>query len=64
MGYGSGTADFPYLVSPAAALLAQAEPDNSNVIFDATTPNWDLATMQQLGDHGSGKDFLSLWAPT
>ncbi|KAK3384977.1 glycoside hydrolase family 3 protein [Podospora didyma] len=40
MGYGSGTAEFPYLVSPATALKLQATSDNT--VFINTTSNWDL----------------------
>ncbi|KAL2151324.1 hypothetical protein VTH82DRAFT_6422 [Thermothelomyces myriococcoides] len=46
MGYGSGTAEFPYLISPATALLAQAKRDNTTVVFDATSSNWDLAAAE------------------
>ncbi|KAK4249994.1 beta-glucosidase [Corynascus novoguineensis] len=46
MGYGSGTADFPYLVSPANALLAQAELDNTTVFFDAISSNYDLTAVE------------------
>ena len=40
MGYGSGTANFPYLVSPATALLRRATADGTR--FVNTTGNWDL----------------------
>ena len=40
MAYGSGTADFPYLISPATALKAQADTDNTT--FVNIKGNWDL----------------------
>ncbi|KAH6623558.1 glycosyl hydrolase family 3 N terminal domain-containing protein [Chaetomium tenue] len=46
MGYGSGTADFPYLISPATALLHQSL--LTNTTFHNTTSNWDLPTAQHL----------------
>jgi beta-glucosidase len=41
MGYGSGTAEFPYLVSPLTALQLQVQADNTTLI-KAVTSNWDL----------------------
>ncbi|KAK4032900.1 beta-glucosidase [Parachaetomium inaequale] len=41
MGYGSGTANFPYLISPATALLAQSRLDNTTIL-NPPSPNWDL----------------------
>ncbi|KAH9904540.1 glycosyl hydrolase family 3 N terminal domain-containing protein [Xylariomycetidae sp. FL2044] len=40
MGWGSATAEFPYLVSPAAALEAQARADST--VFANVRGNWDL----------------------
>lgn len=40
MGYGSGTADFPHLISPATALKAQADADGT--VFINVNSNWDL----------------------
>lgn len=42
MGYGSGTAEFPYLISPAAALYAHLA--NTTTTLTNTTSNWDLPT--------------------
>jgi len=41
MGYGSGTANYPYLVSPVAALRAQAAADGT--ALTNVEGNWDLA---------------------
>ncbi|KAK4150111.1 beta-glucosidase [Chaetomidium leptoderma] len=41
MGYGSGTAEFPYLISPATALYHQAALDGTPIITN-TTSNWNL----------------------
>jgi beta-glucosidase len=51
MGYGSGTAEFPYLVSPAEAILAQAGRDNTTVHLNATASNWDLAEARRLASN-------------
>ncbi|KAM7204284.1 putative glycoside hydrolase [Naviculisporaceae sp. PSN 640] len=40
MGYGSGTADYPYLISPATALYNRATLDNTT--FTNISANWDL----------------------
>lgn len=40
MGYGSGTANFPYLVSPLTALAEQAKADNTTLLYAPS--NWDL----------------------
>ena len=40
MAYGSGTADFPYLIAPATALKEQAQKDNTT--FVNVESNWDL----------------------
>ncbi len=45
MGYGSGTANYPYLVSPVTALKAQADADST--VFTNTKSNWDLAAAQE-----------------
>ncbi|KAK4143043.1 beta-glucosidase [Dichotomopilus funicola] len=65
MGYGSGTADFPYLISPATALRRQAEADNTT--FTTTPPpdgittgnNWDLETAQKTA---AGADVAIVFA--
>ena len=41
MGWGSGTAEFPYLITPLEALQARARQDRSRV--DWYLDNWDLA---------------------
>ncbi|KAK4232009.1 family 3 putative glycoside hydrolase [Podospora fimiseda] len=46
MGYGSGTAEFPYLISPATALLLRCQQDN--ISFFNTTSNWDLLTARKI----------------
>jgi len=40
MGYGSGTAEFPYLISPYTALKARAEADGTQLVNISS--NWDL----------------------
>lgn len=40
MGYGSGTANFPYLISPATALMQHCLATSTT--FTNTTSNWDL----------------------
>ena len=43
MGYGSGTAEFPYLISPATALYTHAAAHLPNTTtLTNTTSNWDL----------------------
>ncbi|KAK0673676.1 family 3 putative glycoside hydrolase [Cercophora samala] len=68
MGYGSGTADFPYLISPAAALSRLSQ--QHNIPFFNTTSNWDLPTAQSTASHASvaivfatatsGENFVSI----
>ncbi|KAK0721491.1 glycosyl hydrolase family 3 N terminal domain-containing protein [Apiosordaria backusii] len=68
MGYGSGTADFPYLISPATALLLRSQKDN--ITFFNTTSNWDLSTAQSVAASveipivfataTSGENFVSI----
>ncbi|QRW09292.1 glycoside hydrolase family 3 protein [Ceratobasidium sp. AG-Ba] len=41
MGWGSGTAEFPYLVSPIEALQARAQQDHTSIGWHFL--NWDLA---------------------
>lgn len=45
MGYGSGTADFPYLISPATALYHH-HANSTTTTLTNTTSNWDLPTAQ------------------
>jgi beta-glucosidase len=40
MGYGSGTAEFPYLISPASAIMAYLAGTNTTVTN--TSSNWDV----------------------
>ncbi|KAJ3559673.1 hypothetical protein NM688_g207 [Phlebia brevispora] len=40
MGWGSGTANFPYLISPLEAIQARARKDKSSVMW--WNSNWDL----------------------
>lgn len=41
MGYGSGTANFPYLISPLVALAAESRATNTTLLT-AVSSNWDL----------------------
>jgi hypothetical protein len=43
MGWGSGTANFPYLIAPVTALRAQAAKDNTK--FSNVSDNYDLAAI-------------------
>lgn len=45
MGWGSGTADFPYLIDPYTAISLQARHDHST--FDWTFDNFDLEAAQE-----------------
>jgi len=66
MGWGSGTAEFPYLVSPATALKTRTTADGT--AFFNTTSNWDLAQAQAVARNASvaivfatahaGEDFV------
>ncbi|KAK4179350.1 family 3 putative glycoside hydrolase [Triangularia setosa] len=68
MGYGSGTADFPYLISPATALFHRSQ--EHNVTFFNTTSNWDLSHAQSIAASAqvaivfaaatSGENFVSI----
>ncbi|KAK4653702.1 beta-glucosidase [Podospora pseudocomata] len=68
MGYGSGTTDFPYLISPATALLGLSQ--EHNITFFNTTSNWDLPTAQSTASNASvaivfatatsGENFVSI----
>ncbi|KAM7220704.1 putative beta-glucosidase A [Rhypophila decipiens] len=51
MGYGSGTADYPYLISPATALRAQASRDNTS--FTTLSGNWDLDAAKKAASNAS-----------
>jgi len=44
MGWGSGTAEFPYLISPSTALKARAAADGTT--FTSIFGNWDLVQAQ------------------
>ncbi len=68
MGWGSGTANFPYLISPNTALKAQAASDGSayvnvsnNYDFDAVTKavtGADVAIV--FGNADSGEDYITV----
>ncbi|KAK4198801.1 family 3 putative glycoside hydrolase [Triangularia verruculosa] len=68
MGYGSGTTDFPYLISPATALSHRCR--QSNITFLNTTSNWDLPTARAVAADSSlaivfaaatsGENFVSI----
>ncbi|KAK5019764.1 putative beta-glucosidase A [Cryomyces antarcticus] len=51
MGWGSGTANFPYLVAPVDALRAQAATDNSR--FANYSNNYDLKSAQMTAANAS-----------
>ncbi|KAK3689621.1 glycoside hydrolase family 3 protein [Podospora appendiculata] len=51
MGYGSGTAEFPYLISPATALQLQASADKT--AFNNTSSNWDLGAARAAASKAS-----------
>ncbi|KAK3346750.1 glycoside hydrolase family 3 protein [Lasiosphaeria hispida] len=57
MGYGSGTAEFPYLVSPATALQLRAAADGT--AFTNVVGNWDLETARETA---RGKDVAIVFA--
>ncbi|KAK1831265.1 putative glycoside hydrolase [Podospora conica] len=46
MGWGSGTANFPYLIAPATALRSRALADGT--LFTSTASNYDLAAAARL----------------
>ncbi|KAK5661728.1 hypothetical protein OQA88_9828 [Cercophora sp. LCS_1] len=51
MGWGSGTAEFPYLVSPSTAIKIKAAADGST--FINTVSNWDLPTARAVASNAS-----------
>ncbi|KAI0438663.1 glycosyl hydrolase family 3 N terminal domain-containing protein [Xylaria telfairii] len=51
MGWGSATAEFPYLISPANALEKQASVDNT--IFSNIKNNWDLGAARAAASNSS-----------
>ncbi|KAK4242911.1 putative beta-glucosidase A [Achaetomium macrosporum] len=51
MGYGSGTAEYPYLISPASALLSHSL--SHNISFTNTSSNWDLPTAMSVARNAS-----------
>ncbi|KAK3321596.1 glycosyl hydrolase family 3 N terminal domain-containing protein [Apodospora peruviana] len=51
MGYGSGTADYPYLISPATAVKLQAASDNT--VFTNISGNWDLDAAKATASNAS-----------
>ncbi|KAI0599636.1 putative beta-glucosidase A [Biscogniauxia sp. FL1348] len=51
MGWGSATAEFPYLIAPATALEVQAEEDGS--AFTNVESNWDLDTARAAASNAS-----------
>jgi beta-glucosidase len=68
MAWGSGTAEFPYLVSPATALKLQADADGT--AFTNISSNYDLAAAQAaarsahvaivFGNADAGENFITL----
>ncbi|KAK1749345.1 putative beta-glucosidase A [Echria macrotheca] len=68
MGWGSGTAEFPYLISPATAIKTRAAADGTT--FFNTTSNWDLETAKAVARNASvavvcvvahaGENFVSV----
>ncbi|AEO68026.1 glycoside hydrolase family 3 protein [Thermothielavioides terrestris NRRL 8126] len=53
MGYGSGTANFPYLISPATAILEHTRHSNTTTTFTNTTSNWDPAAAAEAARNAS-----------
>jgi beta-glucosidase len=53
MGYGSGTAEYPYLISPASALRAHATSHNISFFTNTNTSNWDLPAARRLAQNAS-----------
>lgn len=51
MAWGSGTAEFPYLISPATALKLQADEDET--VFTNVSGNWDLEAAQKAAQGAS-----------
>ncbi|KAK4166554.1 glycosyl hydrolase family 3 N terminal domain-containing protein [Cladorrhinum sp. PSN259] len=68
MGYGSGTTEFPYLISPATAISRRCS--QHNITFFNTTSNWDLPTAKSVASSASvaivfaaaiaGENFVSI----
>jgi hypothetical protein len=68
MGWGSGTANFPYLIAPVTALKAQAVHDGSN--FANVSNNYDLAAIAKavkgasaalvFANADSGEDYITV----
>ncbi|KAK0649421.1 glycoside hydrolase family 3 protein [Cercophora newfieldiana] len=68
MGWGSGTAEYPYLISPSTALKARAAVDGT--AFTSIVGNWDLAQAQAAARNASvaivfatahaGEDFVDV----
>jgi len=68
MGWGSGTAEFPYLISPLAAIKTRAAVDGTTLIN--TVGNWDLETAKAVARNASvavvfvtahaGENFVSV----
>ncbi|RYC60055.1 hypothetical protein CHU98_g6175 [Xylaria longipes] len=51
MGWGSATAEFPYLISPANALEEQASADST--VFSNVKSNWDLGAARAAASNSS-----------
>jgi Glycosyl hydrolase family 3 C-terminal domain/Glycosyl hydrolase family 3 N terminal domain len=68
MGWGSGTANFPYLISPVTALSAQAAHDHST--FTNVSDNYDFDAVRAavtgtevaivFGNADSGEDYITV----
>jgi hypothetical protein len=68
MGWGSGTANFPYLIAPVTALLAQAGKDHTK--FSNVSNNYDLAAIAAavtgaevavvFANANSGEDYITV----
>lgn len=67
-GWGSGTAEFPYLISPSRAIKTRAAADGTT--FINTVSNWDLETAKAVASNASiavvfvtahaGENFVSV----
>ncbi|OJA09073.1 hypothetical protein AZE42_06761 [Rhizopogon vesiculosus] len=68
MGWGSGTADFPYLISPLEGIQERARQDGSSVFWDFDDWNTALASNMAFGqavavvfiDSDSGEDYITV----
>ncbi|KAI1321278.1 glycoside hydrolase family 3 protein [Xylariaceae sp. FL0255] len=69
MGWGSGTSNFPYLITPDAALQAQAVADGT--VYQSILDNWDSAGIASLaatddatcvvfGNADSGEGYINV----